>query len=45
VSASRRICALCGIAFVIVIPPGEEERDRLCRECTRLPAPPPDHLT
>jgi hypothetical protein len=30
----RRVCALCGIAFAIVIPPGDEdtERDRLCHE-------------
>jgi hypothetical protein len=43
VIASRRICALCGIAFAIVIPPGDPEtpRDRLCGLCAMLPAPPP----
>jgi hypothetical protein len=41
-SASRRICALCGTAFVIAIPPGDQEteRDRLCADCARLPEPP-----
>jgi hypothetical protein len=30
-TATRRVCALCGRMFVIVIPPGDEEtkRDRL----------------
>jgi hypothetical protein len=46
-AATRRICALCGIAFFIVIPPGDEEteRDRLCADCAKLPAPPPDPAT
>jgi hypothetical protein len=41
-SAERRICALCGRAFALVMPPGEEEteRDRLCPECLKLPPPP-----
>ena len=32
---TRRICGLCGAAFVLVMPPGEEEteRDKLCSEC------------
>jgi len=40
--AQRRICALCGRAFAIGVPPGEPEtnRDRLCPECLALPAPP-----
>ena len=41
--ASRRICVLCGAAFAIVIPPGDQEtvRDRLCAVCLMLPPPPP----
>ena len=33
---------LCGCAFAIVIPPGDEEtdRDRLCPSCVALPASP-----
>ena len=40
--AKRRICALCGRAFAIVMPPEgpERERDKLCAECASLPAPP-----
>ena len=40
--AERRICALCGRAFALVMPPGEEEteRDKLCPMCLALPAPP-----
>jgi hypothetical protein len=40
--AERRICMLCGRAFGLVMPRGEEEteRDRLCIECQRLPPPP-----
>jgi hypothetical protein len=39
VSATRRVCGLCGRPFASVIPPGDEEqeRDRLCVECLRLP--------
>jgi len=31
----RGICGLCGAAFVLVRPPGEDEteRDKLCAEC------------
>jgi len=41
--AQRRICALCGRAFGIVLPPDEPERDsdKLCGVCAGLPAPPP----
>jgi len=41
-AADRRICALCGQAFALVMPPDEEEtqRDRLCPTCLALPAPP-----
>jgi len=37
------ICALCGRAFVILIPESveEAESDKLCPDCSRLP-PPPD---
>jgi hypothetical protein len=40
--AQRRIYALCGRAFAIVLPPDEpeRERDRLCGDCASLPAPP-----
>jgi len=40
--AKRRLCGLCGRAFALVMPPGEEEteRDRLCPNCLALPAPP-----
>lgn len=40
--AERRICGLCGRAFALVLPPGEEEteRDRLCPECLMLPPAP-----
>jgi hypothetical protein len=40
--AQRRICGLCGRAVAVLIPEGvgETERDRLCRECLRLPPPP-----
>jgi hypothetical protein len=40
--STRRICALCGRMFVILIPPGDEEteRDKLCPECPALPEPP-----
>jgi len=33
--AQRRICALCGRAFAIVMPPDEEEteQDKLCPAC------------
>ena len=42
--AERRICALCGRAFALVMPPGEEEteRERLCSEYLMLPPAPPD---
>ncbi len=38
----RRICALCGILFALLTPPDvdEPERDKLCPNCLRLPAPP-----
>lgn len=38
-TTGRRVCALCGRMFVIVIPPGdkETERDRLCPDCVMLP--------
>jgi hypothetical protein len=38
VTATRRVCALCGRLFIIVLPPGDEEqdRDRLCPERARL---------
>jgi hypothetical protein len=41
-TAFKRVCALCGCLFVIVIPPGQEEqeRDRLCSDCAPLPEPP-----
>lgn len=41
-AAERRICALCGRAFALVMPPGEEEteRDRLCPNRLALPIPP-----
>jgi hypothetical protein len=44
-AAERRICALCGQAFALVMPPGEEEteRDKLCPICLALPAPPEDN--
>lgn len=41
--AERRICALCGQPFAILIPEGAKddvERDRLCGECVSLPPPP-----
>jgi len=40
--AQRRVCGLCGRAFAIVVPPGEpeRERDKLCPEWAKLPAPP-----
>ena len=40
--AERRICLLCGRAFGLVMPPGEEEteRDKLCGVCRQLPPPP-----
>ena len=40
--ARRRVCALCGRAFAIVVPPDELEReqDKLCPEWASLPAPP-----
>jgi hypothetical protein len=43
VTATRHVCGLCGTAFPIVIPPGDEEtaRDRLCAVCIMLPSPPP----
>jgi hypothetical protein len=42
--AKRRICGLCGRAFALVLPPGEEEteRDKLCAVCLSLPKPPTD---
>jgi hypothetical protein len=41
-TATARVCGLCGTALAIVIPPGDQEtaRDRLCAECAFLPAPP-----
>ncbi len=38
----RCVCALCGILFALLIPPDVEEtdRDKLCPNCLRLPAPP-----
>jgi len=38
--AQRCTCALCGRAYAIVLPPGEpeRERDKLCPECSSLPA-------
>ena len=41
-NATRRICALCGRVFTILIPPGAEpaKRDKLCGECATLPEPP-----
>lgn len=38
------ICSLCGKAFVLILPPGEEptDRDNLCGECVVLPPPPQD---
>jgi len=40
--AQRRIRALCGRAYAIVLSPGESEResDKLCPTCATLPAPP-----
>ena len=40
--AERRICALCGRAFALVMPHGEDEteRDKLCPSCLLLPALP-----
>jgi hypothetical protein len=40
--ATARVCALCGRAFALLLPPGaqENERDRLCGECATLPPPP-----
>ena len=40
--AERRVCGLCGRAFALVTPPGEEEtkRDRLCPDCLMLPPAP-----
>jgi len=40
--AHRRICGLCGRAFAIVMPPGEEEteRDKLCPASLKLPPAP-----
>jgi len=37
-----RICALCRIAFELLLPPNaqEAERDRLCGACEALPKPP-----
>jgi hypothetical protein len=34
-AAERRICVLCGRAFALVMPPGEQEteRDKLCPVC------------
>jgi hypothetical protein len=42
--AERRVCVLCGRAFALVMPPGEEETERgkLCPNCLALPAPPED---
>jgi len=41
--SETRICALCGRAFVILIPESveEAESDKLFPDCSRLP-PPPD---
>jgi hypothetical protein len=41
-ATERRICALCGEAFALVMPQGEEEteRDKLCPICLALPVPP-----
>jgi hypothetical protein len=41
-SATRRVCALCGRMFALVLPPGEPEteRDRFCPDCLALPEPP-----
>ena len=45
--AHRGICPLCGRAFAIVLPPDEPEgeRDMLCPDCARLPAPPDESAT
>jgi hypothetical protein len=47
VTISHRVCGLCGITFVIVIPPEdpETERDKLCPFCAKLPAPPLDPMS
>ena len=39
---SRDQFRLCGRAYAIVMPPDEpkRERDKLCHDCARLPAPP-----
>jgi hypothetical protein len=44
VTTYRRVCGLCGRAFAIWIPPGDQEteRDKLCADCAKLPAPPPE---
>jgi hypothetical protein len=38
----RRVCALCGRVFPVALLLGEpeRERDKLCDDCARLPAPP-----
>jgi hypothetical protein len=37
----RRVWGLCGRAFAIWIPPGDQEteRDKLCADCAKLPPP------
>jgi hypothetical protein len=42
VTTYRRVCGLCGRAFWIYIPPGDQEteRDKLCADCAKLPSPP-----
>jgi hypothetical protein len=42
VTTYRRVCGLCGRAFAIWIPPGDQEteRDKLCGNCAKLPSPP-----
>jgi hypothetical protein len=44
-STTRRVCALCGRVFAILLPPGvqELERDRLCGDCATLPKPPEEN--
>jgi hypothetical protein len=41
-STQRRMCLLCGRAFVVRISEGTEdpERDSLCPACLSLPTPP-----
>ena len=41
-TATRRVCALCGTLFALVLSPSgpETDQDRFCPECLGLPEPP-----